>query len=84
MSKETRARWSNRFYVSPGGASYPRAGGGPPPDGMPLSVWDEAGRAGLFYIGRDANGEWRFTLDPGVSEVVRRLFPSLYPGISGK
>lgn len=59
-----------------------RAGVGNPPDGMPGKVWHEAGLAGLFYLGRDASGEYRFTLDPDLSLLLRRLFPDDYKGLA--
>jgi len=59
-----------------------RAGVGSPPDGMPLQVWREAGFAGLYYLGRDASGEYRFTLDPDLSALLRQLFPDDYKGLA--
>lgn len=85
MGKASRRR-KHTGVMGNGGAGrahgVPRAGVGPAPDGMPQSVWREAGAAGLFYLGRDSNGEWRFTLSPDVSLALRSVFPDLYSGLA--
>lgn len=62
--------------------SYRRAGFGPPPDGMAPQVWREAGQAGLYYLGRDANGDYRFTMAPEISETLRKLYPDQFRGLA--